>query len=69
MADKPTGQSVIEGTVAQVLGGSLASTIILTMASFHHYVAAGLESALGTLFSVICYLGWKGLRMRGPSED
>lgn len=61
---KPTGKSIVEGTIAQVLGGSLASTLILTLASFHHYVAAGLESALGTLFGVIAYLGWKSLRAR-----
>lgn len=63
-AEKPSGRSIIEGTIAQILGGSLASTIILTMASFKIYVAAGLESSLGTLAGIVFYLCWKSLRQR-----
>ena len=61
---KPTNKSIIEGTIAQVLGGSLASTIILVLASFKHYVAAGLESALGTLFAVLFYIAFKWMRQK-----
>jgi hypothetical protein len=62
-SDIPTSRSIVEGTIAQVLGGSMASVIILTMASFGHYVAAGLESALGTFFGVLFYIAFKSLRM------
>lgn len=64
MADeqKPTGKSIIEGTIAQVLGGSVASTIVLGLASFGHFMAVGFESAFGSLLGVICYIGWKKLR-------
>lgn len=62
--EKLAGRGIIEGTIAQVLGGSLASTIILTMASFKIYVAAGLESSLGTLASVAFYICYKSLRKR-----
>lgn len=61
---KPTPASMIEGTLAQTLGGALASVIVLGMASFDHYMAAGFESAFGTLLGIGCYLGWKGLRRR-----
>lgn len=61
---KPTGRSMIEGTLAQILGGSLASTIVLGLASAKIYLAAGMESALGSLFSIVCYLSWKTLRKR-----
>jgi hypothetical protein len=61
---KPTGVSIMEGTLAQVLGGSIASTIVIGMASFKIFMAAGFESAFGTLLSVICYLLWKNLRAR-----
>lgn len=63
-SDIPTPRSIVEGTIAQVLGGSLASVIILTMASFKHFVAAGLESALGTLFGVLFYIAFKSLRLK-----
>jgi hypothetical protein len=59
---KPTAKSIIEGTIAQVLGGSLASTIVLGMASFDHYMAAGFESAFGSLLGVLCYIVWKKMR-------
>lgn len=62
-SDIPTGRSIVEGTLAQVLGGSIASTIVLGCATFKFYFAAGFESAFGTLLGVICYLGWKSLRM------
>lgn len=51
--ERPTGKSIMEGTIAQLLGGSLAGTIVIGMASFEHYMAAGFESAFGTLLSVI----------------
>lgn len=59
---KPTKQSIIEGTIAQVLGGALASTVVLGMASFGHYMAAGFESAFGTLLGVSLYIAFKSLR-------
>lgn len=62
--DKPTGKSIIEGTIAQILGGSLASTIVLGMASFKHYMAAGFESSFGTLLGVVVYIVWKSMRAR-----
>lgn len=58
----PTGQSILEGTLAQILGGSLASVIVLGLASAKIYLAAGFESAFGTLLSVLFYLVWKNLR-------
>ena len=63
-SDIPTGRSIIEGTMAQVLGGALGSVIVLGMASFGHYMVAGFESAFGTLLSVICYITFKALRIR-----
>lgn len=64
MSGKPTIRSIVEGTLAQMLGGSLASTIVLGLASFGHYMAAGFESAFGTLLGMLFYLTWKGLRKR-----
>lgn len=65
MSDEtPKTYPIIEGTLAQILGGSLASVIILTLASFKIYVAAGLESSLGTLASVVFYIVWKNLRAK-----
>lgn len=61
-ADKPSGRSIIEGTIAQILGGSLASTIVLGLASFGHFFAAGFESAFGSLLGVLCYIAWKKTR-------
>lgn len=55
---------IIAGTAAQLLGGSLASTFVLTLASFKIYLAAGLESALGSLLSIVGYLCFRGLRRR-----
>lgn len=60
----PTKQSILEGTVAQVLGGALGSTIVLGFATFKFYFAAGFESAFGTLLSITFYLIWKNLRSR-----
>ena len=64
MDEKPSGKSIIEGTIAQVLGGSLASTIVLGLASAKIYLAAGFESAFGTLLGVVCYIAFKWLRRR-----
>jgi hypothetical protein len=61
---KPTGYSILEGTMAQALGGSIASVFVLTLASFHIFLAAGMESALGSLLSVIAYLAVKTWRIR-----
>lgn len=61
---KPTGKSIMEGTLAQVLGGSIGSTFVLGCASFKIYFVAGFESAFGSLLSVAAYLIWKGLRSR-----
>jgi hypothetical protein len=58
----PTKQSIVEGTIAQALGGSVASVLILSCASFDVYFAAGLESALGSLFGITAYIGFKSLR-------
>lgn len=60
--DKPTGRSILEGSLAQLLGGSIASVIVLGLASAKIFLAAGFESAFGTLLSVLCYLCWKNLR-------
>lgn len=57
-------QGIIEGTLAQILGGSLASTIVLGLASAKIYLAAGFESAFGTLLGVIVYIIFKSLRIK-----
>lgn len=62
MSDKPTKQSIVEGTIAQTLGGAVASVFVLGCASFGHYFAAGFESAFGTLLGVVSYIGFKSLR-------
>jgi len=65
MSDEPRTQKkqgIIEGTIAQALGGSIASVIVLGCASFGHFFAAGFESAFGTLLSVLSYIGFKNLR-------
>lgn len=62
MNDKPTKQSIIEGTIAQSLGGALASVVVIGCASFGHYFAAGFESAFGTLLGIGSYIAFKGLR-------
>lgn len=64
MSDEPTGRSILEGTIAQVLGGSLASVIVLGLASFKVYLAAGFESAFGTLLGIVAYIMVKNWRMR-----
>lgn len=63
---KPDRRSsgIIEGSLAQILGGSLASTIVLGLASAKIYLAAGFESAFGTLLSVLAYIGWRSLRRK-----
>ncbi len=58
------GQSILEGTLAQVAGGSLASTIVIGLASFDVYMAAGFESAFGTLLGVVFYVVWKNMRAK-----
>ena len=55
---------ILEGSLAQILGGSLASTIVLGLASAKIYLAAGFESAFGTLLSVLAYIGWRKLRSK-----
>lgn len=62
--DVPTQKSIIEGTVAQILGGSLGSVIVIGLASFGHYFQAGFESAFGTLLGTAFYIGFKQLRAR-----
>jgi len=68
MADETMskGQGILEGTLAQIAGGSLASSIVIGLASFKIYMAAGFESAFGTLLSVVFYVAWKN--MRQPSK-
>lgn len=61
---KPTSKSIFEGTLAQILGGSLAGTIVIGMASFGHYFAAGFESAFGTLLGILAYISFKSLRSK-----
>jgi hypothetical protein len=56
--------SVIQGTIAQLLGASLASTVVLGLASAKIYLAAGFESAFGSLLSIIAYLCFRGLRRK-----
>ena len=58
------GQGILEGTLAQIAGGSLASTIVIGMSSFKVYMAAGFESAFGTLLGVIFYIVWKNMRAK-----
>lgn len=55
---------ILEGSLAQALGGALASTLVLSLASAKIYLAAGLESSLGTLFSVLGYICWRSLRRK-----
>lgn len=62
--ETPKSRGIIEGTIAQLLGGSLASTIVLGLASAKIYLAAGFESAFGTLLSVIAYVTFRALRKR-----
>lgn len=62
MSDKPTKQSIVEGTIAQALGGSLGSVIVIGCASFGHFFPAGFESAFGTLLGITAYIAFKSLR-------
>ncbi len=67
MSDEPTeprtkGQNIVEGTIAQALGGSLATVIVGLFASFNHFFPAMFESAFGTLLGILSYLIFKGLR-------
>jgi hypothetical protein len=64
MGDEPRtkSQSIIEGTLAQTMGGALASVIVIGLASFGHFFQAGFEAAFGTLISATCYIAFKGLR-------
>jgi len=62
---KKAGQaSVIAGTLAQLLGGSLASMIVIGLSSFDIYMKAGFESAFGTFLGIVGYLGFRALRRR-----
>lgn len=61
---KPTGQSILEGTLAQMLGGAVATMIVTLMASFGIYMAAGFEAAFGTTLSIAFYIFVKRLRAR-----
>ena len=62
--DVPTTRSIIEGSLAQILGGALATTIVTGMASYGHYMQAGFESSFGTLIGVVGYIAFKSLRAR-----
>ena len=59
---KPTNKSIIEGTTAQALGGAVAVLFVTTLASFDHFLQAGAESALGTVFGIVFYFAFKKLR-------
>ena len=59
---EPTKKSIVEGTIAQALGGSLATVIVGLFASFDHYFPAMFESAFGTLLGILSYIVFKGLR-------
>lgn len=61
---KPTGKSIIEGTLAQFFGGALASTLVIGLSSFDIEFKPGFETAFGTLLTIIAYLSWKGFRRR-----
>ena len=61
---RPTGYSIIEGTIAQALGGSAASVFVLTLAAFKVFLPAGMESALGSFVSIVVYIGWKSMSAR-----
>lgn len=61
---KPTGQSILEGTLAQLLGGSIAVLISTTLASFDIYMKAGWETAFGTVLGILGYIQFKTLRKR-----
>jgi len=60
----PTKNSIMEGTIAQILGGSLGSTIVLGLASFDIYMAAGFESAFGSLLGILSYILFKQWRRK-----
>ena len=62
MGDKPTKQSIIEGTMAQALGGSVATMIVGVCASFNHFFPAMFESAFGTFLGILSYIIFKGMR-------
>lgn len=65
-----TGMGILQGSLAQVLGGSLAATIVIGLASFDIYMQAGFESAFGTVISVLAYLIFKGTRLtKGDSSN
>jgi hypothetical protein len=70
MSDEPEkepitkGQGILEGTLAQIAGGSLASTIVIGLASFDVFMQAGFESAFGTLLGVVFYIVWKNMRAK-----
>lgn len=59
---KPSNKSIIEGSLAQILGGSTASVIVLGAATFGFQFAPGFEIAFGTFLSVACYIAFKKLR-------
>lgn len=59
---KPTNKSIFEGSIAQILGGSVAATIVGIFEAFGHYLPAKLESGFGTVFSIIAYIVFKKLR-------
>ena len=62
--EKPTGRSILEGTLAQILGGALGSFTATTLASFHVFMVAGWESAFGSLCGIVAYISFKSLRRR-----
>ena len=61
---KPTTYSIIEGTIAQALGGSAASLFVLTLAAFKIYLPAGYESALGSFVGIVTYILVKTWRIK-----
>lgn len=61
---RPTRQSIIEGTLAQALGGGVSIMIVTGLASFDIYMKAGFETAFGTVLGIAFYIKFKTLRRK-----
>lgn len=59
---KPTKQSIIEGSLAIALGGSVAATIVGAFEAFGHFMPAKFESGFGTTLGILGYIFFKILR-------
>jgi len=59
---KPTKRSIVEGSLAIALGGSVAATIVGIFEAFGHFLPAKFESGFGTTLGIVGYICFKTLR-------